>query len=143
MTTDTTVRMPARCSPLSPEELARARTLLTNRQSEILRSCQALSHVALRQSGDAGGDDATVTEDPGDAASETSEQDLSLNFLGRVQAELSEIMQAIDRIDRSSYGVCDGCGNAIPAARLEAIPSASTCVECKSKSEQPPGIAQP
>ena len=135
MNDETTVRQRQNCSPLSPEELARFRELLLTEQSAVLASCQGLSHVALRQSGDAGGDDASVTEDAADMSASLCEQDLSLGFLGRAQAELQEIGRALDRIDRRSYGLCDGCGKAIPVPRLEAIPTAGACLECKSQAE--------
>lgn len=135
MDADTTVLRHRRCSPFSPVELARFRAILNEQQAGILQSCQGLSHVVLRKSGDEGGDDSVVTDDTADMASDLSEQDLSLNFLRRAEFELREIGQALDRIDRRTYGVCVGCDQAIPMARLEAIPTASTCVECKAKAE--------
>jgi len=135
MEPDTTVRNRRNCSPLPPAELARFRALLDKQRAEILRSCEGLSHAAMRRPGEAAEDDATVSDDVADMASDICEQDLSLNFLGRAQSELAEIDRALERIDWRSYGLCDGCGQAIPVARLEAIPMALTCVGCKSKSE--------
>lgn len=135
MNADTTSHNRRNCSPYPPEELARFKGLLTEQQNEILRSCQGLSHVAMRKSDDAGGDDSVVTDDTADMASDTWEQDLSLNMLGRAQVELTEITRALERIERRSYGLCFDCSQPIPVARLEAIPTASTCVPCKAKSE--------
>jgi len=123
------------CSPYPPEDLARFKELLTKQQAELLRSCQGLSHVAMRKSDDAGGDDSVVTDDTADMAADTCEQDFSLNMLGRAQVELAGIAQALERIERRSYGVCLDCSQPIPLARLEALPTAGTCVPCKSKSE--------
>ena len=83
MDADTTVRDHRNCSPYPPEVLAQFRQVLDSQQADLLRSCQGLSHVALRKSGDQGGDDSMVTEDTADLASEASAQDLSLNMLGR------------------------------------------------------------
>ena len=135
MGTDTTVRDRRTCSPCPPDVLARFQQLLETQRAELLQSCQGLSHVALRKSGDLGGDDSMVTEDPADLASEASAQDLSLNMLGRAQLELEEVARALKRIEDRSYGLCDECREPIPAARLEAIPTASTCVACKTLSE--------
>lgn len=131
---DTEVRNRRNCSPFPPEELAKFRALLIQQQANVLRSCQDLSHVALRKAGDASGD---VSDDSADLAAETCEQDLSLHFLGRAQLELREITQSLERIDQRSYGLCDDCGQAIPAARLEALPTACYCIPCKAKSEGP------
>ena len=135
MGTDTAIRDRRNCSPCPPDVLAAFKELLENRRADLLRSCQGLSHVALRKSGDLGGDDSMVNEDPADLASGASAQDLSINMLGRAQLELEEVARALERIDDRSYGLCEECRQPIPAARLEAIPTASTCVACKTTSE--------
>jgi DnaK suppressor protein len=43
-------------------------------------------------------------------------------------AHLREIAAAVQRLDEGTYGVCEVCGDAIPAERLEARPTARTCV---------------
>ena len=135
MEPDTTVRNRRNCSPLPPGELARFGALLAQRRTEILQSCEGLSHAAMRRPGECADDETTVTDDPADLAADISEQDVSLNLIGRQQSELVEIDRALERIDWRSYGLCDGCSEPIPVARLEAIPTALSCIECKSKSE--------
>jgi len=48
----------------------------------------------------------------------------------RLQEHLAEIAAAEDRLADGSYGRCEGCGEVIPDARLEARPAARTCVTC-------------
>jgi DnaK suppressor protein len=43
---------------------------------------------------------------------------------------IADIDRAIAKIDDGSYGICDVCGRDIGAARLEALPAASRCVDC-------------
>jgi DnaK suppressor protein len=135
MQPDTALRNRRNCSPLPPAELARFKARLEAQQQEILRSRDELSHAAFRKPGEIADEDAAVSDDVADLASDLCEQDLSLNFLGRAENELNEIARALERIDWRSYGLCEGCGQAIPLARLEAIPTALSCVECKAKSE--------
>lgn len=45
-------------------------------------------------------------------------------------AEIESIDRALARIAEGSYGVCGGCGEPIPAARLAALPAADRCVRC-------------
>ena len=45
-------------------------------------------------------------------------------------ARLASIDAALDRVDAGTYGTCVVCGRAIPEARLEARPTATTCVAC-------------
>ena len=49
--------------------------------------------------------------------------------------EMAEIRAALARIDAGRYGICDACGAAISAARLEALPMARRCVRCQERVE--------
>ncbi|MFI6144553.1 TraR/DksA family transcriptional regulator [Streptomyces sp. NPDC051109] len=51
-------------------------------------------------------------------------------LLSRAAEHLQEIDRALDRLERGEYGWCEGCGERIAAARLEARPEASACVRC-------------
>ncbi len=48
----------------------------------------------------------------------------------------SKIRHALARIDRGDYGLCEACGLAIPAARLDAKPSVSLCLPCQEAHER-------
>lgn len=50
-------------------------------------------------------------------------------------AELRGLRDAIRRIDAGTYGICTVCGGAIGDARLAALPSSTTCVECAAGAE--------
>jgi DnaK suppressor protein len=51
----------------------------------------------------------------------------------RIGGALAEIEQALRKFDDGTYGLCDVCGKPIPADRLEALPQATLCMECKAK----------
>lgn len=51
-------------------------------------------------------------------------------FIDQARAQLSEVDAALERLEQGRYGVCERCGEAIPAGRLEARPTARTCVGC-------------
>jgi len=46
--------------------------------------------------------------------------------------ELEQVRAALARMDAGSYGTCSVCGEEIPAGRLRAVPTATTCVACAS-----------
>jgi DnaK suppressor protein len=48
----------------------------------------------------------------------------------QARAHLEEIDAALMRVSQSTYGTCERCGEPIPPARLEARPTARTCVTC-------------
>lgn len=51
----------------------------------------------------------------------------------QVRSSLEEIDAALARLESGDYGVCERCGSPIPDARLEARPTARTCVPCASR----------
>lgn len=78
----------------------------------------------------------TPVDNPADAGSDSFSQEFSLELLQREETTLTEIDDALERIDSGSFGVCEDCERAIPKVRLQAIPFARLCIECKRASEQ-------
>ena len=50
-----------------------------------------------------------------------------------LQESLSEVEEALAKFDAGTYGICEGCGQPISPARLEAKPAARRCIECASR----------
>jgi DnaK suppressor protein len=50
----------------------------------------------------------------------------------RLQSLLADVIRAQDKLAEGSYGVCDRCGEPIPADRLDALPWAVLCVTCRA-----------
>jgi len=115
--------------PGTASDLDRSRALLLQQQANLLRSCGTLTEAEGNHEGDRTADDA------GDQASYSSEQDVSLEILGRARIELEKIAISLEQMDRGTYGLCEDCANPIPAARLEALPTATSCIPCKTRKE--------
>lgn len=77
----------------------------------------------------------SVSIDPIDAASDSLDCDIAVNAVEREAKELVSIREALDRIADGSYGICADCGEEINPKRLEALPFAILCIECKKKAE--------
>jgi DnaK suppressor protein len=73
----------------------------------------------------------------GDVGSDVCEQDIYINLLEGRQEVLREIGLALARVAKGTYGMCEGCGEEIAIARLEALPHASLCVPCQLLAENP------
>ncbi|MEK7352942.1 MAG: TraR/DksA C4-type zinc finger protein [Chloroflexota bacterium] len=67
-------------------------------------------------------------------ATESSELEKRLALEKRISGAMAEIEHALHKLDVGTYGLCDSCGKPISPDRLEALPQASLCVDCKSKS---------
>ena len=66
-------------------------------------------------------------------ATETLELEKRLALERRIRQELSGIEHALQKFEEGTYGLCDCCGQPIDPARLEALPQASLCLNCKSQ----------
>jgi RNA polymerase-binding transcription factor DksA len=72
----------------------------------------------------------------GDAGSDAYDRDFALSVLAKDQDALYEIEEALLRIKKHTYGICEMSGKRIPIARLEAIPFARLTVECQAQWEK-------
>jgi len=66
-------------------------------------------------------------------ATETSELEKRLALEGRSRGLLAEVEHALQKFEQGTYGLCDKCGQPILPERLEALPQASLCLQCKEK----------
>ena len=76
------------------------------------------------------------TGDAEDAATADVLIHLNLAEIDRDARELKAIQDALARLKRGEYGRCERCGEDIAAARLEALPHATLCVECQTRLER-------
>ena len=66
-------------------------------------------------------------------ASEVAELEKSLALEKQMKDLLDDVERALGKFERGTYGLCDVCGKPIDPARLEVLPQASLCVNCKEQ----------
>jgi RNA polymerase-binding protein DksA len=66
-------------------------------------------------------------------ATESFELEKRLALEKQIKEKLNEIEHALDKFAQGTYGLCDACGQPIDPARLEALPEANLCLNCKAK----------
>jgi DnaK suppressor protein len=80
-------------------------------------------------------DDAANFPDPNDRATQEEEFSLELRTRDRERKLIKKIDEALSRLDNGDYGFCDSCGVEIGIRRLEARPTATLCIDCKTLDE--------
>lgn len=80
-------------------------------------------------------DEAANFPDPNDRATQEEEFSLELRARDRERKLIKKIDETISRIDNNDYGYCDACGVEIGVSRLEARPTATLCIDCKTIDE--------
>ena len=80
-------------------------------------------------------DEAANFPDPNDRASQETEFTLELRTRDRERKLIKKIDEALDMLDSDEYGFCEVCGVEIGVRRLEARPTATQCIDCKTLDE--------
>ncbi len=80
-------------------------------------------------------EDATLFADPNDRASQESDMALELRNRDRERKLIKKIDDTLAKIDQEEYGYCEACGVEIGLKRLEARPTATLCIDCKTLDE--------
>jgi DnaK suppressor protein len=124
---------------MKKKDLDDLKTVLLQYRARVRGDVQQLTNGALD-----GGHDSKSPTHMAELGTDTFEQDFSLGVMERDQGVLEEIEDALKRIDKGTFGLCEGCLEqgkppskaAIPKARLNAVPYARYCVECARKRER-------
>lgn len=96
-----------------------------------------LRHEIEDQGGDPDSDDAEIDVERGfaDSAHATAERARTLSVMKALRANLRWVDRAITKMDLGTYGTCERCGGPVGIERLEALPWAILCIDCKRKGE--------
>lgn len=96
-----------------------------------------LQEEALRPSGaDAVGELSEVPVHPADLSSAEYDEEVTLGLLENEAQILTEINEALMRIEQGSFGRCVECGQTISRRRLHAIPYAQHCLRCAQRVQE-------
>ncbi|KAA3655200.1 MAG: RNA polymerase-binding protein DksA [Proteobacteria bacterium] len=112
---------------MSEKQQAHFRDILSTVKAELMDDIERTVHTMQ--------DEATVFADPNDRASQESDIALELRNRDRERKLIKKIDEALGRIESGEYGYCDSCGVEIGLKRLEARPTATMCIDCKTLEE--------
>jgi RNA polymerase-binding protein DksA len=108
---------------------------LTEQRSTIVEERRRLADEASPAVVDAATGE-TSEGNAADSAGETLDRGIELSLEDNAEHLLSAIDSALARIDAGAYGMCERCGAPIAHERLEALPWATKCIECKRLEER-------
>ena len=106
-------------------------TLIGLREQAAVR-LESTSEMLAALLGERAGSHDDDEHDP-DGATLSSEWSRLTGLADAARAKLQQVEHAIARLDAGTYGVCAGCGQPIPAERLETRPFAEHCVPCAQR----------
>ena len=112
---------------MNTRQLAHFRKMLEEMKRDLSQDIDRTVHTMQ--------DEATIFADPNDRASQESDMSLELRNRDRERKLIKKIDETIARIDAGEYGYCESCGVEIGLKRLEARPTATLCIDCKTLDE--------
>jgi RNA polymerase-binding transcription factor DksA len=121
---------------LSPRTVERLRTLLVDERERHLHQADELAAEAEALAVEREGGDTQFDEESGEGDTVNVERERDLLLSASARQIVEEIDRALERMDRGTYGLCVPAGRRISIERLEALPYADTCVDCKARAER-------
>jgi len=112
---------------MNAKQLAHFRKMLEAWKAELSQDIDTTLHSMQ--------DEQTVFADPNDRATQESDMALELRNRDRERKLIKKINETIARIDSGDYGYCESCGIEIGLNRLQARPTATLCIDCKTLEE--------
>jgi len=112
---------------MSAKQLAHFRKILETLKKELSEDIDRTVHTMQ--------DEATVFADPNDRASQETDIAIELRNRDRERKLIKKIDETLSSIDEGDYGFCNKCGVEIGIKRLEARPTATLCIDCKTLDE--------
>jgi DnaK suppressor protein len=112
---------------MSKDQLVHFRELLLAWKQELMEEVdRTVGHMKQ---------EAANFADPADRATQEEEFGLELRARDRERKLCKKIDEALRNIELGNYGYCDACGVEIGIRRLEARPTATLCIDCKTLAE--------
>ncbi|HZI38707.1 MAG TPA: TraR/DksA C4-type zinc finger protein [Acidimicrobiia bacterium] len=119
-----------------PKTLEKLRRLLEEERETYVRQARDLAAEAEALASEREPGDTQFDEESGEGDTLNVERERDLALSASATQAVEEIDRALRRMDAGSYGICERCGKKIAVARLEALPFAALCIECKSREER-------
>jgi len=112
---------------MGKSQLNHFRSILNEWKAELSQDMDRTVHTMQ--------DELTSHADPNDRASQESDMALELRNRDRERKLIKKIDETLRNIESQDYGYCNGCGEEIGLKRLEARPTATLCIDCKTLDE--------
>ena len=126
-------------SGFTPYQLKRGEEYMNEAQHEHFRQILRAWKRGLMEEVDRTVDhmktDAASFADPADRATQEEEFSLELRTRDRERKLIKKIDESLNLIETEEYGYCEACGVEIGIRRLEARPTATLCIDCKTLQE--------
>ena len=122
---------------MNREDLQYFKDVLTEKSGQASADLEELERVSRSEDAQESSEDRSAYSlHMADRGTDAMEREKNMLLAPREGDYLDHIDEALQRIDDGTYGMCRVCGGDIGRLRLEAVPTATQCIDCKDKSKE-------
>ena len=122
---------------MTKKELEFFKNLILKKKSDLFAELGYLESSSMSStSKDQSGDLSSYSFHMADQGTDTMDREMAFTFASREGRYLHHLNEALERIEKGTYGLCRSCGGEIGKARLDAVPHATQCIKCKNAEEK-------
>lgn len=127
---------------LTKKDLKHFEERLLEERKKLLSQLGYLEKAMGQTQRDSSGDLSAYSFHMADMGTDAMEREKAFLFASAEGRQLMSVDEALRRLYRSEYGVCESCGKEIGKQRLDAMPQANLCVNCQEKQEKASNAAR-
>lgn len=116
---------------LEAQQLEKLKKNLLKKKKELLSQFEKLEDKNLKVSQTAVSGESPYSFHMADEGTDTFERERDFTFGDNLKVMISRINKSLEKIDASTYGICEVCGDDIGYERLKALPVVNLCIKCK------------
>jgi DnaK suppressor protein len=122
---------------MTKQQLEKFKKIILDKRERLLQELDHLKSSGLNTAmKDVSGDHSAYAFHMADQGTDTMDREQQYFFASREGNLLYHLNLALERIEQGEFGTCVSCSKEISHERLEAVPHARLCIECKSKEEK-------
>ena len=121
---------------MNEKDLQHFKEIILKEKEKLVKKMGTHREATMETIKNASGEHSTYSFHMADQGTDSQEREKAFIFAHRADHYLRHLEEALRRIERGEYGICQGCNQPIAHSRLEAVPIAKMCFECKNKQKK-------
>lgn len=115
---------------IDKKTLEELKSQLLREKEELEKNISKIARPIDKEEGDYETNFDDIGSDRDDNATEVDQYSDNLSVENTLEKRLQDIIDAIERMEKGTYGICNNCQKEIDIERLKANPAATTCIKC-------------
>jgi len=115
---------------LNKKDLVELKEALLKEKTELEKDLNRIAKPIDKEEGDYETSYEDIGANKDDNATEVDQYTQNLSIEDTLEKKLQDVLDALEKMKKGVYGICENCKKEIPLERLKANPSARVCIKC-------------